>query len=506
MFSKTCILPIYRLLSHSIANESITTSLEKLVIGYIFTPAFTAGTTADTWKLKARSGASGLTAAQVAAEALKNELCSLLSPLEGLAAASTTSGSVRNLMKIGIQKIMQGSTGKLTKTETVGSIFEALLTVLLGIKFNGDMATGQHTFSKADADIIHSLLTVISENGLSISDDSLRSIVTLTANLPRSRNQDVKFAVDVRWPIIELALTLDFDTFVISQSTSLLDRLVYAISASWECPPHGLTTEQQTKRQSLLRIFKLLLEGFLKARDLDGFLAFWRNELETLSTMEGSGRVFTSIWTDEAAIAMLSNALERGYTPIKVDKVVAAYAESLSQAGNLPDLIILSALLRGVRREETEEKLKTTGTLSRLLTVLADGVHKESTSYVLWPAWQAVHQAIQLDGSLLHSHPSSEQIVEDALASLNRFVVTQTMESEALPEALACLEIIFASLACKHGDEGVKGSTVDLAIRKFFSEPSFDERWDGSILSLTSKNVPLAALIVIVKKWLKTIE
>ncbi|KAF8428230.1 Urb2/Npa2 family-domain-containing protein [Tirmania nivea] len=533
VFSKTCLLPAYKILSSKIVECPYIPSLEKQVTDYIFTPAFLAGACAEVSKA---AGDPKPSAAQIAGEALEAELCGLLSPLQGSGRASNAAKGLANLMKIGISKTMQGSTGKLTKVETVGRIFASLLGVPLGVQLHGGTPQEKNVFSEGDANIIYSILTIISQNGLSISDETLRAIVDLAANLPFSRKDDEKSANDVRWPIIELALTLDFDTFIISQSTSLLDRLVFALSASWcidstillrdiestqftlggestdvrSDEKEGTRVTQAEKsvlrkqQEGLLRIISLLLEGFLKARDLDGFLAFWRDELNVLYARGGEERVFRSIWTHEGLVAMFSNAIERGYFSSKVDKVLASYAGSLSQNANLADIFILDAILRGIRREETEERLKNTGTLTQVFNILAEGIHKNAPFFTPWLGWQALYRVLQIDNSLLYV-PASSHVTEGAVNVLEKCSFERSTELGGL---LASYQIVFLSLIHKVGPVEAarlavcKRISVDLEV----SPGPSDEYWDGAILSLTPSRFHVALLFTVVKRWLRAVE
>lgn len=484
-------------------------------------------------------------ATQIAGMALEEELCELFSPLKGSGSASNAIEGLGNLMKIGISRTMQGSTGKLTKIETIERIFASILAVPLGVQLHKGTSQEEKVFPEKNANIIYSLLTTISQSGLSISDETLRTVVDLVANLPSSRKEEEKSANDVRWPIIELALTLDFDTFIISQSTSLLDRLVFAVSASWCIDPTILAPELETfsdalpypspneaahvniepsrdvnerviiteegksvlrkRRDSLLRIVSLLLEGFLKARDLDGFLVFWRDELNTLYNQGGEERVFRSIWAHEGLVAMFSNAIERAYTSSKVDKVIANYANSLSQNPNLADIFILDAILRGVRKEETEERLKSTGTLAHVFKILGEGVHSEAPFYTPWLGWQAIYRVLQIDNGLLCVYPTSSHVMVGA----GKVVEKQSFEgSTELGGLLACYQIVFLHLLYKFGPDEIESSTVWKCMSFDYqrTRAPFRGCWDGDILSLTPESFHVALAFTIVKRWLRIIE
>lgn len=522
VFSKTCLLSAYKILSSKIAGNPHIQSLEKQVTDYIFTPAFLAGVNAEASKTKPTAGAP----AQIAGKVLEEELCGLLSPLQGSGGAPNATEGLGNLMRIGISKTMQSSTGKLTRIETVERIFASLLAVPLKVQLLERTPQEGKVFPEGDASIIYSLLTIISQNGLSISDETLRIIVDQAANLPFSRKDEISIN-DIRWPIIELALTLDFDTFIISQSTSLLGRLVFALSASWcidstmlslEVEDNRISSDEKEggkitkaeksvlrkQREGLLRIVSLLLEGFLKARDLDGFLAFWRAELKVLYALGGEERVLRSIWTDEGFVAMFSNAVERGYLSSKIDKVLANYADSLSQNANLADIFILDAILRGVRREETEERLKNPGTLKRVFSVLAEGVHRNAPFFIPWLGWQALYRVLQIDNSLFYI-PASSHVTEGAVKVLENCSLERPTELGGL---LASYQIMFLSLLYKFGPNEAarlavfKRISVDFEVSPVIS----DECWDGAILSLTPSKFRVALLFTIVKRWLRAVE
>lgn len=473
--------------------------LRKLVLDFIFAPAFTAAANMDLSKARARPEAPSL--ARLAGGILERELCILLSPLEGLGRDADAATGLVTLVEIAITKIVPGACGKLTTMEMAEGIFTSFIAVTLGIQHHETLEK-EGIFPERDANLIHSLLVVLLQHSLSISDTALGKIVDLAANLPISRHQDCG---SVHWPIIELALKLDFDTFILSHSTSLLERLVFALSASWSVSPATvLNMEQKCMRKSLLRIINLLLEGFIKARDLDGFLTFWRNELEVLSVASDESLFLSSIWTSECVIIMFSDALEKGYLPSKIGKVIATYTQSISQEGSLVNIFLLDCILRGVRREETEDMLKSTGVVGQLVRILSEGLHKAATFYTPWLGWQALYRVLQIDTSFLSKGPLNEQIYTDALETV------KNGHRNTAPELggwLACLQILFLFVLHNYGDR----ASISGCIEVIFSSQKqqnghLSPRWDGAILSLVDSNLVVAVMYLIVKRWLRVIE
>ena len=470
------------------------------MLDFIFAPAFTAAASVDLFKTRVRPEAPSL--ARLAREVLERELCILLSPLEGLGKDAGAATGLVALMEVVITKIIPGTCGNLATMEIAEGIFASFIAVTLGVQLHGTLEK-EDVFPEIDANIIHSLLVILLQHSLSISDIALRKIVDLAANLPTSRHQDCS---NVRWPIIELALKLDFDTFILSQSTSLLERLVFALSASWAISPAAvLSIEQKSVRKSLLRIINFLLEGFIRARDLDGFLTFWRNELEVLNVIGGETRLLSSIWTSEGVITMFSDALERGYLSSKIGKVITTYTQSISEVDSLVNIFLLDCILRGVRRGETEETLRSTGVVRRLVSVLGEGLRTAATFNTPWLGWQLLYRVLQIDTSFLSIDLLKGQIYTDALETVRNGCTSTAPE---LGGWLACLQILFLFVLHNYGDR----ASVSNCIEVFFSSQKQQTgylscpHWDGAILSLVDSNLVVAVMYLIVKRWLRVVE
>ncbi|KAF8477135.1 hypothetical protein BDZ91DRAFT_13366 [Kalaharituber pfeilii] len=511
IFSKTCLLPLYNLLANNISDGPQATALERLVTDYIYTPAFIAGSTAEPpQKLKSKLDGVEHSAAQVTGDAMEKELNTLLAPLQG--AGRSAGKGAEGLLKIGINKALT-SAGKLTRAEMVERIFTSLVTVLLSVNLRGERSQHQ-PFPERDASIISTFLTIISQSGLSISDKMLQRTVDLAANLPPSRpgaSENREPAGDVRWLIIEQALTLDFDTFVMSQSTSLLDRLVLALSSSWASMAGSKTATNPADVKNLqLRIVGLLLDGFKKARDLDGFLAFWSKELKSLFALGGDSRILSSIWAQEVVIASFSKTVESGYSSTKIDKVVKSYVNSLSESRSLADLVILDALLRGISREETEQRLKVSGTLSWAFTVVSDGVRSEAKHFTPWLGRQILFRLLQIDGELLKSEACAIHVVKDARAAISRIDIVESSTPAELGGILASIDILFHNVdqtGCNCSElSNAVAVVLDHGLTWLKKASTIAERWDGAILSLNHLNLPTAVLYVITSRWLRCME
>jgi len=232
---------------------------------------------------------------------------------------------------------------KAADAAVVEAIFMALLSVVAGVDLQAEVLDE----SAASGDIIASLLQILIETGTALPSSTLSRIVAKFANLT-SANPEL-----VRWSLVETALTIDFDTFLHPDVAALTTQLFSALAKAGPLP--------QTSR-----VLRLVVDGFVKARDVIGFVERWSSQLK--SSTEGD------VWRSDELAGIFARVVEDSLTSQQVVKAV----ENLRQEKLW---IVLDAILRGLRREETETQLLTSGALERVV----ETARKDSKD---WRAWR----------------------------------------------------------------------------------------------------------------------
>ncbi|KAI5777208.1 Urb2/Npa2 family-domain-containing protein [Geopyxis carbonaria] len=238
------------------------------------------------------------------------------------------------LLRVAIKSLSKSQKSKPSPTQ-VDLLFQSLLYAVDGLEITSKIPKTQSTN-------IASMLNVVSSMQMSLSLTTLSQIVHATANLTS------EITKDIQWPIVEQALRNDFDVFVHTSNSKLASQLFSAICRS---------EKQNTFIDELNSILVLLVQGFAKARDLLGFVHYWKqfsgNESNSMCR-------YTSILNEE-----YSRQVEKCLTPNQIEILVNELVEERHWE-------ILDATLRGIHKEETEDRLDCKAVVAKLIEERAE--------------------------------------------------------------------------------------------------------------------------------------
>lgn len=292
------------------------------------------------------------------------------------------------------------------------------------------------------------LLKVLVETGTTIYSETLAGIVDQISDLPGGEGRSV------RWDVVELALKLDFDIFFGTQNQLRCTQLFEAFN--------NITLGASEEAQALETI-ELLVDGYTKARDLSGFITIWTNRLKSPHSL---------FWENDVLAEMVSCRLEMALSPGQIEKLVKA----ASELGSETDWVVIDALLRGVRTEETEDRLKP------LLPLLAKRLESCESG---WRRWRALLRVLHIDRTAI-----------DPGLSVGTRPREGTEEYSPAEELLSCE--FWIAFSDKYAEKCVKVAIDSLG--------DAEGGWDGSISGITAQNLGLALAMGLTSGWLQSIE
>lgn len=314
--------------------------------------------------------------------------------------------------------------------EIVGATFSAIATI-------SDSST-----------VTTALLKVLVETGTTIYSETLAGIVDQISDLPGGEGRSV------RWDVVGLALKLDFDIFLGTQDQLRCTQLFEAFN--------NITLGASEEAQALETI-ELLVDGYTKARDLSGFITIWTNQLKSPHSL---------FWENDVLAEMVSCRLEMALSPGQIEKLV----KTASELGSETDWVVIDALLRGVRTEETEDRLKP------LLPLLAKRIESCESG---WRRWRALLRVLHIDRTAI-----------DPGLSVGTRPREGTEEYSPAEELLSCE--FWIAFSDKYAEKCVKVAIDSLG--------DAEGGWDGSISGITAQNLGLALAMGLTSGWLQSIE
>lgn len=386
---------------------------------------------------------------QSAVKASTKELIPLLAPLKDEDTAMSGTSEPVNIpyLPLLFRIAIRSQTKKRSKADA--SVVEVLFTALLSVIPSLDLSSDVPDVSATSGDIIATLLQVLIETGTALSSATLSRIVTKSANLT-STDPD-----QVRWSLIETVLAIDFDTFLHPSVAALTSELFSALSSA-------------KPSEQVSRVLGLVVDGFVKARDVMGFVERWTAQLK--SGTEGD------VWRSDALARVFAGIVEDSLTSPQVVKTVNNLREE-------KQWIILDAVLRGLRREETETQLLTTGALEAVVKV----ARKDEGE---WRAWRLLVRIGDIKPELLL--PAIKNAVRLAKAD------------EHWKETVFASEVLM-QISEDSGDASALESTqavLELASNSLSKHQS----WDGKISSVDGSNFGLAVAMAVVGGHLEVLE
>jgi hypothetical protein len=412
--------------------DSLKTTLENMVAEYVFHTEILFPVTAGQKQSSVKPSTKELT-----------PLLALLKPadiaMSGTSEEPTNMPSLPLLFRIAINS--QSRKRSKPDPAVVEVLFTALLSVVPGLDLESEA-------SSAGGDIIASLLQVLIETGTALSSATLSRIITKFAYLTS------KDSALVRWSLVETVLEIDFDTFLHPSVAELTAQLFSALS-------HASPSDQVS------RVLRLVVDGFVKARDVTGFVERWTEQLS--SGVEGD------VWRSDSLARVFAPIVEDSLTTPQVVKTIDSLREK-------KQWIILDAVLRGLRREETETQLLATGTLAAVV----DSARSDDD----WRAWRLLVRIGNIKPQLLL--PTISNAVQVVKAG------------KKWKEAMFASEVLIQLSEDTDNQDALKGAevVVDLAAERLNKAKA----WDGKIASLGKSSFGIALAMAITGGHLGILE
>lgn len=355
-----------------------------------------------------------------------------------LAPLTVRKESLPHIFKIGI--ISQTKKRK-PNSDTIEAIFNAIISGALGT----DSLTRDTTDS--DVGVIMEMLEVLVDTGTTISSEMLARIVDSISNLLPSDQGSV------RWNIIEVVLKLDFDIFLGKGNETRVSKLTDAL------------TENGQDEGMVFKVIELLMDGFAKARDLEGFAKIWISEL----SKEENG-----VWENDKVAKLFADRMEKGLLAEQINRILKTACQEESW-------VVIDAVLRGVRREATEDKIRGS------LLGIAESVSKGGPG---WRGWRVLVRALQINKGLVRN------VERKALKAMKKSAAGTTRDQAR--ETLFASEVLMTSM-----DLNVLAEVVNVAVEAM---KSVQKGWDGSIGDIQEQNLGVVLVTGFTGRSLRVFE
>lgn len=328
-------------------------------------------------------------------------------------------------------------------SDTVEVIFNSIISGALGV----DSIACDMTDS--DLEIIMEMLVVLVDTGTMVSSAMLAEVVDRISNISSGGQGSV------RWNIVEVVLKLDFDIFLGKENEPRASKLTDAL------------TKSRRDEGIVFRVVELLMGGFARARDLEGFARIWILELSKEEARNG-------VWENDKVAKIFADRMEKGLLAEQIDRILrtACHEESW---------VVIDAVLRGVRREATENKIR--GSLLRITESVLKGQPG-------WRGWRTLVRALQIDKGLVRN------IQRKALKAMKKSAAGTTCDQAR--EVLFTSEVLMASL-----DLDILAEVLNVAVEAM---KITQEGWNGSADSINERNLGVALVTGFTGGWLGVFE
>lgn len=327
--------------------------------------------------------------------------------------------------------------------DLVALIFESLVLSVEGLDLN---ASEIPSVSEAAVAQISSLLGELTSSGASLPSSTMARIAANVAGL----NSTV--AKDVRWNIVRSLLEIDFDTFLHPSHTELTEELFAAISRS------SPSQEQDA-------VLKLLLDGFVKARDLSGFVERWESELDSHPN--------SKVWTGDTLSEAYAVHVEASLIPAQIIRL-------LNRLWEAKQLVILDATMRGIHQPETETRLAGEALFTECVPFAV-----EDTSD--WRRWRLLSRLGNIRPELLSGAASAARkiIKSSKKGSVSVFAVEVLLEINPQSDHVDTTQSVIQTVSAAWPDH---------------------QDWDGDLNSISKSTFAYAASLPIVHQHLELLE
>ncbi|KAF8545317.1 Urb2/Npa2 family-domain-containing protein [Trichophaea hybrida] len=434
-WSEKCLRPATTLLVGLNADNALKKVLESMIAEYVFSSEILFPTTSAQKQTIAKPSTRDLIPLLAT---LKEEDTSMPGSLEPV-----NIPYLPLLFRISIDSQSQ----KHSKADV--SVVEILFTALRSVSPLLDLKSEVPHVSTLGGDIVASLLQVLIETGTALPSATLSRIITRFANL---KSQD---PTQVRWSLVGTALTIDFDSFLHPSVANLTSDLFSALSKA-------------APSDQVSNVLELVVDGFVKTRDINKFIDQWTKRLKSGSAED--------VWRGDALAGFFAAKVEGSLTSPQILKIVNSLREE-------QQWVILDAILRGLRREDTETQLLTTGALEAVV----ETARKDAAE---WRAWRILVRIGNIKPELL------VPAVEDAVWLLRA--------DNQWKEAVFASEVLMQVLDETNDEDSLAGvhMVVDLAAETLEKLQS----WDGRIITVDNQNFGLAVAMAVTGGYLSVLE
>lgn len=261
-------------------------------------------------------------------------------------------------------------------------------------------------------DIVERMLRLVVHSNLSLETPILRSIVSHISGIHRANPQH-----RARWSLIGLCMKINSDmvlpvrtksNLATNQTTTQSNTLLEKILAKLTLSGFKVGAQSSDDYEDMLHEVVLpILESFIRARDLEGFinvlkqqLIAWmfRGEIDS-SSQEHSDKA-VSIWEDEILLHAVSSNLESALTAGQILRILQSITATVDSVSVLPskeeqsmlyaEILVLDTVVDGTRNDQVVSTCKlsveSTGhTLSILITN-----EEKLLDYHRWRVWRAL--------------------------------------------------------------------------------------------------------------------
>jgi hypothetical protein len=417
------------------ADSALKKVLESMIAEYVFSPEILYPTTS--------------TQKQAAAEPSTQDLIPLLAPLREEDTSMSGTSELVNIPYLPLLFRISIDSQSTKRCKADMSVVNILFTALLSVSPILDLRSEVLGVSAAGGDIVALLLQVLTKTGTALPSTTLSRIITKFANLT---SQDPN---QVRWLLIREILTIDFDSFLHPSVASLTSDLFSALSRA-------------TPSELVSNVLELVVDGFVKARDILKFVDQWTKQLKSGSEED--------VWRGDALARVFAAKVESSLTSPQILKTVNRLREE-------QQWVILDAVLRGLRREDTETQLLATG----VLEAVVEAARKDAAE---WRAWRLLVRIGDIKPELL------VPAIEDAVWLLRA--------DNRWKEAVFASEVLMRVLDRTDDEDALEGvnMVVDMAAEALEKLQS----WDGTIATVDDQNFGLAVAMAVTGGYLSVLE
>ena len=298
---------------------------------------------------------------------------------------------------------------------------------------------------KADKDytrLVGWMLRKCVDRKLQLSLSRIQAILDKFSGLFSSDSSDT-----VDWSVVSLCLQIESNAFVVPNSSREAD-----ISHSTRYPNKylsalfsNISNEHDEASQNyeflLTGIILPLCSAFTDARDLDGFINHWIEQISIHEERQSENTRLSMnspcLWQDERLLLSVAQLAESKLTPGQLDLLASSVAKGLEPSMpsiSLASLVILDCLFAGIYQEATLKTLAETAqsVFTMLGAHLSDCLDQPLAHK--WRMWR-IKTAIADRWVILRNSPSFKQSAQSATCTasevLNRMCLEKSPDEEA---------------------------------------------------------------------------